>query len=382
MASRAKVPRTRRALQESMGEHQGVTSNQSRGTKSQTNGSADRRNRAVSTTHGSAACSDEFDGPGPQQPHHLPVPYSSPVAGSFRHSRQHQAGGDGAVGDFSHEQGPHRESHQVTTAGHASGMGYSSKRAKEEGDGEDMVDMACMRPQGKLDEDMPPYFEAANTSSADRVPNCGGSHDITPLRTSTPQVPRSYNDQHYVNRLKEHHKQTTLPAQNTHRTIQKVRKNEMAAKRPSKKKHRNKDNIDHAPPELPLSILDLLGNLIGIGSYLFDVGTDCWVAYTHYARRNWWWFGLTLSFVIGPSLVMTFFSSVWYMQESRSFQNKSQSENDSNSTAPSIQPISRVRWVSRFVFLFLQIAPVLRWVFHVIHLNSSKVTTFLTSIPI
>ncbi|ELU18097.1 hypothetical protein CAPTEDRAFT_24438, partial [Capitella teleta] len=109
-------------------------------------------------------------------------------------------------------------------------------------------------------------------------------------------------------------------------------------------------------------VFDLLGNIVGIGSYLSDVVTDCWVAYTHFVRYNWWWFSLTLGFVIIPSLVMTFFSTVWYIQEHRDphHQHIKYSLDDHPSESKK-KKVSTRRWVSRFILLFFQVAPVLRY---------------------
>lgn len=121
------------------------------------------------------------------------------------------------------------------------------------------------------------------------------------------------------------------------------------------------DDIDYIPVDLAPSVFDLLGNIVGIGSYLSDVVTDCWVAYTHFVRYNWWWFSLTLGFVIIPSLVMTFFSTVWYIQEHRDphHQHIKYSLDDHPSESKK-KKVSTRRWVSRFILLFFQVAPVLR----------------------
>ena len=111
------------------------------------------------------------------------------------------------------------------------------------------------------------------------------------------------------------------------------------------------DEIDFPREDLPVSCIDILANLFSIGSYLLDVGSDIWMVYLYYTREHWWWFGFTLTAVIVPSVVMTIFSLSWYIQDHR-FEKKRRR----TKTSP-------LRWISRFMFLFLQIAPVLRYVY-------------------
>ena len=110
------------------------------------------------------------------------------------------------------------------------------------------------------------------------------------------------------------------------------------------------DEPDYPREDLPVTCIDILANIFSIGSYLLDVGSDIWMAYLYYTRQHWWWFTFTLTAVIVPSLVMTVFSLSWYIQDHR-FEKKRRK----TKTSP-------LRWISRFMFLFLQIAPVLRYV--------------------
>ena len=110
------------------------------------------------------------------------------------------------------------------------------------------------------------------------------------------------------------------------------------------------DEPDYPREDLPVTCVDILANIFSIGSYLLDVGSDIWMAYLYYTRQHWWWFTFTITAVIVPSLVMTVFSLSWYIQDHR-FEKKRRK----TKTSP-------CRWISRFMFLFLQIAPVLRYV--------------------
>ena len=100
---------------------------------------------------------------------------------------------------------------------------------------------------------------------------------------------------------------------------------------------------------------DMCVNLFAVGTYLADVGTDLFVAYLHFHNGDWWWFSLTLAFVLVPSLIITSFSLAWYHQDhlKRRKHNK-----DKQVKEPTV---SYVRWVSRFLFHMLQLGPVIRY---------------------
>ena len=114
----------------------------------------------------------------------------------------------------------------------------------------------------------------------------------------------------------------------------------------------NTDNHNHVISTTKYTCLDALINLVSIGSYLADVGTDIFLVYMYYTRGHWWWFGLTLTFILGPSVTMTCFSLRWYIHDHRVMKKEG-------------RDVSTRRWVSRIVFLILQAAPVLRYVFPV-----------------
>ena len=61
------------------------------------------------------------------------------------------------------------------------------------------------------------------------------------------------------------------------------------------------------------------------------------------------WFGLTVAFITVPSIVMTTFSLKWYIIDHK------HDKKNNRKTA------SVVRWVSRFMFLMLQLSPMLRY---------------------
>lgn len=74
------------------------------------------------------------------------------------------------------------------------------------------------------------------------------------------------------------------------------------------------DEVDALPSNLRYSNFDLTYTLISVLTYLFDLVMDCAVAYYFYHLAaehgiyHYWYFGLTVSFVLLPSLTMTGFS--------------------------------------------------------------------------
>ena len=74
------------------------------------------------------------------------------------------------------------------------------------------------------------------------------------------------------------------------------------------------DEVDALPANLRYSNFDLMYTLISVLTYIFDLVMDCAVAYYFYHLAaehgiyHYWYFGLTVSFVLIPSLTMTGFS--------------------------------------------------------------------------
>ena len=83
--------------------------------------------------------------------------------------------------------------------------------------------------------------------------------------------------------------------------------------------------------------------MICILSYIFDVGSDIYLAFVYYTDGDMWWFMLTVIFIVVPSLTITIFSFVWYIQD------------HGNQSYPLV-------WLPRLVLLLLQLGPLLRYV--------------------
>ena len=111
------------------------------------------------------------------------------------------------------------------------------------------------------------------------------------------------------------------------------------------------DEVDALPHNLKYSIFDLFCTLISILTYVADLIMDIVVAVyfyhlgVNYGIYHYWYFGLTVTFILLPSLTMTGFSFRWYLQDADDAQ---------------LPAVPLWRWVLRLVVLMLQIAPVLR----------------------
>ncbi|KAJ8387813.1 hypothetical protein AAFF_G00149620 [Aldrovandia affinis] len=73
------------------------------------------------------------------------------------------------------------------------------------------------------------------------------------------------------------------------------------------------------PPMLPLPEerlwLDCLWIVLALLVFFWDVGTDLWLAVDYYRKRDYLWFGLTLFFVLVPSVLVQILSFRWFVQD-------------------------------------------------------------------
>lgn len=107
------------------------------------------------------------------------------------------------------------------------------------------------------------------------------------------------------------------------------------------------DKTDYIPENMKFGLFDILGIIFSICSFLIDTGTDIAVSIIHYRNKDFGYFGLTLAFIIIPTLVMTGISLRWYILDSR------------QEDAP---PVSTKEWTLRIVFLLFQLGPILRYI--------------------
>ncbi|XP_040568444.1 XK-related protein 6 [Lepeophtheirus salmonis] len=113
------------------------------------------------------------------------------------------------------------------------------------------------------------------------------------------------------------------------------------------------DDVDALPSNLQYTNFDLLCTVISILTYLFDLAMDCIVAFyfyhlgIKYGIYHYWYFGLTVTFILLPSFTMTGFSLRWYLMDSDNI---------------AMEKVSTRRWILRLVILFFQFAPILRYI--------------------
>jgi hypothetical protein len=130
----------------------------------------------------------------------------------------------------------------------------------------------------------------------------------------------------------------------------------LVAEKPTlKEKHSllSEDEADALPAGCRYGNFDLLCTVISIVTYIADLVMDIIVAVYFYHLAvshgiyHYWYFGLTLTFILLPSLTMTGFSFRWYLMDADN---------------ANLEPAPLWHWVLRLVALMLQIAPILRYI--------------------
>lgn len=66
------------------------------------------------------------------------------------------------------------------------------------------------------------------------------------------------------------------------------------------------------PARKRYSLLDCSWTICALLVFFSDGASDLWLAADYYLRRNYWWFALTLVFVIVPSVVVQVLSFRWF----------------------------------------------------------------------
>uniref|UniRef100_A0A8C6SDR4 XK-related protein n=1 Tax=Neogobius melanostomus TaxID=47308 RepID=A0A8C6SDR4_9GOBI len=69
------------------------------------------------------------------------------------------------------------------------------------------------------------------------------------------------------------------------------------------------------PGSTPYTALDCCWVLCALLVFFSDGATDLWLAADYYVRGNYWWFGLTLVFVVVPSAVVQVLSFRWFVYD-------------------------------------------------------------------
>lgn len=65
----------------------------------------------------------------------------------------------------------------------------------------------------------------------------------------------------------------------------------------------------------PYSLLDCCWVMCALLVFFTDGATDLWLAADYYLRQDYWWFGLTLVFVVVPSTVVQVLSFRWFVYD-------------------------------------------------------------------
>ena len=106
------------------------------------------------------------------------------------------------------------------------------------------------------------------------------------------------------------------------------------------------DAVDALPANLRYSNFDLFCTLISIATYVFDLAMDVIVAVYFYHLAvghgiyHYWYFGLTVTFILLPSLTMTGFSFRWYLMDADNEQ---------------LPKVPMWKWLVRLCLLMLQV---------------------------
>ncbi|XP_015783406.1 XK-related protein 6 [Tetranychus urticae] len=77
------------------------------------------------------------------------------------------------------------------------------------------------------------------------------------------------------------------------------------------------DKVDALPAYMKITWLHAFLPFISLSIYVYDIGYNIAVAVFHYSNKDYWYFGLTLTFILIPTLVMTGISWRWYVLDAR-----------------------------------------------------------------
>lgn len=98
--------------------------------------------------------------------------------------------------------------------------------------------------------------------------------------------------------------------------------------------------------DMSFSLFDAASLIFSMTSFFLDMVTDIAVACFHYLNNDYWYCGLTVAFIVLPTLVTSGVSLRWYILDSQ---------------LEGSEKISKSRWFTRFFFHILQVGPVIRY---------------------
>ncbi|CAI9743066.1 XK-related protein 6 [Octopus vulgaris] len=115
---------------------------------------------------------------------------------------------------------------------------------------------------------------------------------------------------------------------------------------------KNFDEPDGVPKGLPYTRIDVTITVLTIIFFFVDVATDLGLAFSYLNRTRYLWFGLTLAFVLVPSVSNSILNLYFYYQDYKV-------EQKLKSKDPNFESSSSL-WIFRFVFTILQMGPIVR----------------------
>ncbi|KAK5880245.1 hypothetical protein CesoFtcFv8_023293 [Champsocephalus esox] len=80
-------------------------------------------------------------------------------------------------------------------------------------------------------------------------------------------------------------------------------------------KGKGKGRDSARPPHEERLWLDCLWIILALLVFFWDVGTDLWLAIDYYHKQEFLWSGLTLFFVLVPSVLVQILSFRWFVQD-------------------------------------------------------------------
>lgn len=111
--------------------------------------------------------------------------------------------------------------------------------------------------------------------------------------------------------------------------------------------------------------LDIFFTIFSIIGYFFDLGSDIFVAVAYYHTRQMWWFGLTVSFIVLPSITLTAFSLAWYVMDEKNKKannNTNNNENNEYSNESRQSKETSVQKVLHYVLFLIPLGPFVRYI--------------------
>ena len=110
------------------------------------------------------------------------------------------------------------------------------------------------------------------------------------------------------------------------------------------------DFVDKSPSSCRVKVIDIVALIYAIILHFVDVGFDIFLAYSYFITEQYSYFAWTAAFTIIPTIIMTALSIRMYIDDSHG---------SLNSLRALFRPCLCI------LGLFLQLAPVIRWVSNV-----------------